>query len=259
MTKTWLVMMVLLSTALPLAADRFNLYAGRPQTMTLRNLTSGQNYRWELRTANDRIMGSGELKADDTGNAELQLEIPKLETGVTLKCKLLLPPSQNHEIAFYSSEPLSDVAAAINSRGIYADLDDLRKSITAIGLVPAEREQAKLYLLADTATRELPALLAAGKTVIFFADGENELMPPPGKLRKFALEKVSVTGKTPMLSVTYTRGEFKIGYEGNGGIVDLYYGRGHLIVLAPQLRAVLDATPEIWLLLKTKIEGDWKK
>lgn len=257
--KTWLWMMCLMWVGMSLTAADFNLYGGKPQSITLRNLTPGKDFRWELRTSNARIMGSGQFKADENGNAELTLELPKLEIGTSVNCKLELPPDKSYGITFYSREPLNELAAALGAAGIYADSDDLKKSVAAIGLIPAEQEKAKIYLLADTAVRTLPALLADGKTVIFFADGENELLPPRENLRKISLEMALSAKKSPALSVIYNKSEFRIGYEGDAGVVDLHYWRGHLIVVAPQLRAALDATPEVWLILKTKIEGDLKK
>ncbi len=257
-TGLW-VMGCLMWLGMSLAAADFNLYGGRPQSITLQKLVANQDYSWELRTSNGRIMGSGQIKTGEDGSGQLTFELPKLEPGTSVNCKLELPPDRSYGITFYSREPLNELAAALSEAGIYADSTGLKKSVTAIGLVPAEREQAKIYLLADTAERELSALLAAGKTVIYFAGGDNELSPPREKLREISLEMVSVAKKSPRLSVIYNKKEFIIGYEGDAGVADLHYWSGHLIVVAPQLRAVLDATPEVWLILKTKIEGDLKK
>ncbi|MFA6103886.1 MAG: hypothetical protein WCV67_12575 [Victivallaceae bacterium] len=259
MMKTWLWMMCLMWAGAALTAGDFNLYSGRPQNITLRKLVANQDYNWELHTSSGRNMGSGQFKAGEDGSGEITFELPKLELGTSVNCKLELVPDRSYGITFYSREPLNELAAALGEAGIYADSSGLKKSVTAIGLVPAEREQAKIYLLADTAERELPGLLAAGKTVIYFAGGDNELSPPREKLREISLEMVSVAKKPPRLSVIYNRKEFVIGYEGDAGVADLHYGSGHLIVVAPQLRAVLDTTPEVWLILKTKIEGDLKK
>ena len=238
-TGLW-VMGCLMWLGMSLAAADFNLYGGRPQSITLQKLVANQDYSWELRTSNGRIMGSGQIKTGEDGSGQLTFELPKLEPGTSVNCKLELPPDRSYGITFYSREPLNELAAALSEAGIYADSTGLKKSVTAIGLVPAEREQAKIYLLADTAERELSALLAAGKTVIYFAGGDNELSPPREKLREISLEMVSVAKKSPRLSVIYNKKEFIIGYEGDAGVADLHYWSGHLIVVAPQLRAVAD-------------------
>lgn len=259
MMKTWLWMMCLMWSGMSLNAADFNLYGGKPQSITLRNLTPGKDFRWELRTAHNRQMGGGQIKADEDGNAEIQLEVPKLEPGVSVSCKLLLPPDRRYEVVLHSREIFAPVMAALQQFGVYAENSELKQSLEAQEIIVAERSQARIFLTADIASKELTALLAAGKTVIYFADGENEINLPLEKMRNFTLETAFYAKKLPALSVLYNKNEFKIGYEGNGGIVDIYYNQGHLVVVAAQLRRELDINPELWLILKHKITEDLQK
>ena len=259
MMKTWLWMMCLMWAGLSLNAADFNLYGGKPQSITLRNLTPGKDFRWELRTGNNRPMGGGQVRIDEDGNAEIQFEIPKLEPGVTVNCKLLLSPDKRYEIAFHSSGIFAPVMAALQRFGVYTENSELKQSLDAQDIVVAERSQARIFLTADIASKELTALLAAGKTVIYFADGDNEINPPIEKMRNFTLETVFYAKKSPALSVLYNKSEFKIGYDGGAGVVEVHYEQGHLVVVAPQLRRELDINPELWLILKHKITEDLQK
>ena len=257
--KTWLWMMCLMWVGVSLAAADFNLYGGKPQNVTLRNLMPGKDFRWELRTANDRPMGSGQVKADEDGNAEIQFEVPKLEPGVAISCKLLLSPDRHYEVDFHSREIFAPVMAALQQFGVYSDNDELKQSLDMQGIVVAERNHARIFLVSDISSKDLLALLAAGKTVIYFSDGDNEINPPRDKIKKISLETAFNAKKLPVLSVLYNKNEFKIGYEGGVGIVEVYYASGHLVVVAPQLRRELNINPELWLILKHKITEDLQK
>lgn len=258
MNKIWLTMGALLM-ALPfsLMADHFNLYAGRPQSLTISGLKAEATYRWELRTAHDRLLADGQLPADDKGKVGMTLEIPAIEDGTTIDTKLRLVLSDGkpvtHELIFHSAKVFGDVRNAIIKAGVYTNSDAIRHSLGLAGIKSADRDQSRIFLLEDVSRKEIDELVANDKMVVIFVDGDNEFLPSRENLSRFSMEVVPGMEKPPLLSVVYNRSSFVIAYEGNGGIVDLTYRKGRLVVVAPQLRQNLDKNPETWLILKRKI------
>lgn len=257
-----LLMMTLLLMALPfsLTADKFNLYAGRPQSLTIQNLKPESKYLWELRTAHDRVLANGQLQTDEKGNLTIILEVPAIEDGSIINTELRLVlydvKSVNHGLTFHSAKVFGDDLSSIVREGVYASSDSLRNSLDLTGIKAVDRDMARVFLLEDASLEEVNRLVAKGKMVVFFADGDNEVLPPRGNLTVISLEVVARREQPSNLSVVYNKSDFVISYDGNGGIVDLTYRKGRLVVVAPQLRRSIDKNPETWLVLKRKIKEE---
>ena len=254
--------MTLLLMTLPfsLTADRFNLYAGRPQSITIQNLNSESKCLWELRTAHDRLLSNGQLQSDEKGNLTILLEIPVIEDGSIINTELRLILSDGkvvtHALTFHSAKVFGDDLSSIVKEGVYASSDSLRSSINCAGIKAVDRDMAMVFLLEEASREEVNRLVNKGKMVVFFADGDNNILPPCGNLIAFSLEVVTGNEQPSNLSVVYSKSDFVISYGGNGGIVDLTYRKGRLVVVAPQLRRNIDKNPTTWLVLKRKIKEE---
>ncbi len=260
--RKWLgILLMWCSTAGILSAADFNLYGGKVQSITLRELTPNKEYLWELRTDHERLMKNGRVRADDEGKAEIEFDLPKLEPGTSVNCKLKILPDTPYKLVFHSRELFAPIMPELQQAGIYSDDDELKQDIEAAGIVRSEDEKtAKVVFTGDIAPKKLAELLAKGKMVIMFADGDNEIFPPREKMRKVALDVTYAAKKLPRLSVIYSKSELKIAYDGNGGIVAVEYDHGgRLIVVAAELRRELNYNPELWLILKNEITEAMKK
>ena len=241
-------------------ATDYHLYGGCAQTLMLRELIPGKTYGWELRTGNNRLLGSGKTRAGAAGTAELQLETPAQEAGVVIKCRLTLMPDKGYSVELYSHNLFAPILPRLQQYGVWTDSAELKADLAAVGLELTDRDTARLVLVNNLSESELTALPSAGKTVIWFADGDNIIAPPPEKIRKITLETVDFAKKSPSLSVLYDKHGLQIGNEGgNGGLVDVFYPAGHLIVVAPELQRELNLHPDVWLILKHKIMEDLQK
>jgi hypothetical protein len=232
-------------------------------------------FTWQLTSVHGRVLARGKVNWQRGKKiAKVPLKFDKLKPGIKLKC--LLQIKLNKEILvkqpleIYSKQIFADIAGRLKKLGAGAILPENEiERLNRLGLgLPVksldgfENPANKVIFCAAKEYADnigmLQELMQRGVTLVMFApDDKSEIFVPLGKMAKTTIVATNSAKSNGGLGIIYSKEKIVIGCDsGQGGLVEIKYQTGKIIIVADAMYKNLDKTPEPALMLKQQIEKE---
>ena len=241
-------------------------------SLSLPENVKASNFVWQLTTPLWRVMMRGQITREAGKNSvTVPLKFDELKPGTSLKCILQLK-SDNKVIAqkkiiIYSKKIFKSIAGALKIHGAGAVLPaEQIEVLNSLGMKLPERpldnfeDPANKLIFCDAKkycdnVDMLSILMGQGKTLVMIAPPDNsEIYLPSEKFIKFILISSKKAKTTGALGVICNKEKIKIQCSnGPGGLVEVKYQKGRIIIIAHSVFEKLDKIPEAALILKKSL------
>lgn len=227
---------------------------------------------WQLTTPFGRVMMQGQVvRMKGKKLLTVPLKFDELEAGTSLKCILQLKSDKKvvaqKKIIIYSKKIFKSIADNLKKRGTGAilpveqiemmnslgmelperPLDNFEDPVNKLIFCDAKKYCDNLYML--------NILMEQGKTLVMIAPADNsEIYLPRDKFIKFVLISSKKAKTTGALGVICNKEKIKIQCSnGPGGLIEVKYKKGKIIIVAYSVFENLDKVPESALVFKKSL------